>query len=339
VNQVEQETARNISDVDRAAVLLLCMGEENAAGIIKRLSKRTVHTLSDRMAKISNITQADVALILQDFFSCYRTESGVNGASRSYMERALDKAIGRKLARGMLDEIYGGALADDIRRLEWVPEELLARFIEKEHSQMQALLMAFLSPEQASRVLERLPEARHSDILFRIANLREINEHIMEDLRHTVQNCIEYVGEQLGASVNGVEKAAGIINRYNGNKAEVIVKFKEKNAETGEAVEDYMYDFSTLKQQHEDVIAQLLAEIPDELWVVALKGVDPVLLHKILSSLPKRLAQVYRQQIDGLKAQPVSKVEAARAEIMSIIRQLMLDGEIEYRLYDEVTVG
>src|SRR5690606_37828483 len=125
------------------------MGEENAAGIIKKLSRHEVKALSERMAKITNVTQDDVALILTDFFDCYRSESGVSGASRLYLERALDKAVGRKLARGMLDDIYGGALADDIRRLEWVPAELLARFLEQEHMQMQALMLAFLSPERS----------------------------------------------------------------------------------------------------------------------------------------------------------------------------------------------
>src|SRR5690606_40169621 len=154
------------------------MGEENAAGIIKKLSRHEVKALSERMAKITNVTQDDVALILQDFFDCYRNESGVSGASRVYLERALDRAVGRKLARGMLDDIYGGALADDVRRLEWVPAELLVRFMEQEHIQMQALILAFLPAEQASTILALFPAQKHDDILFRIANMREVSEHV-----------------------------------------------------------------------------------------------------------------------------------------------------------------
>ncbi|MDR6984302.1 flagellar motor switch protein FliG [Rheinheimera pacifica] len=339
MNQLRSEHSRTITDLDRAAILLLSMGEENAAGIIKKLSRHEVRALSERMAKITNVTQDDVALILNDFFDCYRSESGVSGASRLYLERALDKAVGRKLARGMLDDIYGGALADDLRRLEWVPPELLARFLEQEHVQMQALLLAFLPPEQASAVIALFPKQKHDDILFRIASLREVSEHVMDDLRHTLEACIEYVGEQVGARVNGVEKVAEIMNRYNGNKAEVMELLKQHNAETAEAVQDKMYDFASLARQSEDVLAHLLNEIPDELWVVALKGCEPAMLDSIMSALPKRLAQVYRQQIEGTKAQTVTKVEAARAEIMRMIRQMMAKGEVDYRLYEEATLG
>lgn len=338
MNQLRTESA-TISDLDRAAILLLSMGEENAAGIIKKLNRQEVRVLSERMAKIANVTQEDVASILNDFFDCYRNESGVSGASRLYLERALDKAVGRKLARGMLDDIFGGALADDIRKLEWVPPELLARFLEQEHIQMQALLLAFLPAEQASAVIALFPKEKHDDILFRIASLREVSEHVMDDLKHTLESCIEFVGEQVGARVNGVERVAEIMNRYSGNKAEVMELLKLHNAETAEAIEDKMYDFSTLVKQSEDVLAQLMNEIPDDLWIVALKGAETSLMNNILNALPKRLGQVYRQQIEAMKAQPVTKVEAARAEIMAMIRQMMANGEIEYRLYDEATLG
>ncbi len=339
MNPLRADTPKQISDLDRAAILLLSMGEENAAGIIKKLSRNEVRALSERMAKIANFSQDHVAQILNDFFDCYRNESGVSGASRLYLERALDKAVGRKLARGMLDDIYGGALADDIRRLEWVPAELLVRFMEQEHIQMQALILAFLPADQASAVLTLFPAQKHDEILFRIANMREVSEHVIEDLRFTLERCIEYVGEQVGARVNGVQQVADIMNRYSGNKAEVMDLLKMHDTQMAEAIEDKMYDFFSLSQQSEEVLSKLLTDIPDELWVTALKGADQQLTDNLLGVLPKRLAQVYRQQIDSMKPQPVRKVEAARAEIMAMVKKMIASGWNEYRLYPEETVG
>lgn len=339
MNPLRADAPKQISDLDRAAILLLSMGEENAAGIIKKLSRNEVRALSERMAKIANFTQDNVAQILNDFFDCYRNESGVSGASRLYLERALDKAVGRKLARGMLDDIYGGALADDIRRLEWVPAELLVRFMEQEHIQMQALILAFLPADQASAVLALFPAQKHDEILFRIANMREVSEHVIEDLRFTLERCIEYVGEQVGARVNGVQQVADIMNRYSGNKAEVMDLLKMHDTQMAEAIEDKMYDFFSLSQQTEEVLSKLLTDIPDELWVTALKGADQQLTDNLLGVLPKRLAQVYRQQIDSMKPQPVRKVEAARAEIMAMVKKMIASGWNEYRLYPEETVG
>ncbi len=330
---------QQLSELDQAAILLLSMGEDNAANVIRRLGRTEVKALSERMAKIAHVSQEDMTQTLSHFFDSYRVESGVSGASRRYLEKALDKAVGRKLARGMLDDIYGNELVDDLRRLEWIPAELIARFLEQEHVQMQALMLAFLPAEQSSAVISLLPKERHEDLLFRVAGLREVSEHVIDDLRYTLERCIEFVGNQAGARLNGVEKVAEIVNRYNGNKAEIITLLKQHDQETANAIEERMFDFDTLEHQTEEVRAELMNEISDELWIVALKGAKSEFVTAMLASLPKRLAQVYQQQLDGLGPQPKRKVEAARLEIMQVIRRMMAEGRVDYRLYPEEVMG
>ncbi len=339
MNQEKLDKGSQLPALDRAAILLLSMGEENAASVIRKLGRREVQAISERMAKISNVTQHDVAGTLSEFFDCYRNESGVNGASRVYLERALDKAVGRKLAKTMLDDIYGGAMNDDLRRLEWIPPELIVRFLEQEHVQMQALFLAFLPPEQASAIIVLFPESKHDDLLYRIASLREVSEHVIDDVRLTLESCIEFVGRQVGAQVNGVDKAVEIMNRYNGNKSQIIELMKKHNTNVADEIQEKMYDFDSLIKQTDETLTLLLNDIPDELWTMSLKGVNSGFLARVLGALPKRLAQVYQQQIDGLSAQPLSKVIAARKEIMSIVRDMSKQGDIEYRLFEEETAG
>ena len=339
MNQEKLDKGSQLPALDRAAILLLSMGEENAASVIRKLGRREVQAISERMAKISNVTQQDVAGTLSEFFDCYRNESGVNGASRVYLERALDKAVGRKLAKTMLDDIYGGAMNDDLRRLEWIPPELIVRFLDQEHVQMQALFLAFLPPEQASAIIVLFPESKHDDLLYRIASLREVSEHVIDDVRLTLESCIEFVGRQVGAQVNGVDKAVEIMNRYNGNKSQIIELMKKHNTNVADEIQEKMYDFDGLIKQTDETLTLLLNDIPDELWTMSLKGVNSEFLARVLGALPKRLAQVYQQQIDGLSAQPLSKVIAARKEIMSIVRDLSKQGDIEYRLFEEETAG
>lgn len=339
MNQEKLDKGSQLPALDRAAILLLSMGEENAASVIRKLGRREVQAISERMAKISNVTQQDVAGTLSEFFDCYRNESGVNGASRVYLERALDKAVGRKLAKTMLDDIYGGAMNDDLRRLEWIPPELIVRFLDQEHVQMQALFLAFLPPEQASAIIVLFPESKHDDLLYRIASLREVSEHVIDDVRLTLESCIEFVGRQVGAQVNGVDKAVEIMNRYNGNKSQIIELMKKHNTNVADEIQEKMYDFDGLIKQTDETLTLLLNDIPDELWTMSLKGVNSEFLVRVLGALPKRLAQVYQQQIDGLSAQPLSKVIAARKEIMSIVRDMSKQGDIEYRLFEEETAG
>ena len=339
MNQEKLDKGSQLPALDRAAILLLSMGEENAASVIRKLGRREVQAISERMAKISNVTQQDVAGTLSEFFDCYRNESGVNGASRVYLERALDKAVGRKLAKTMLDDIYGGSMNDDLRRLEWIPPELIVRFLDQEHVQMQALFLAFLPPEQASAIIVLFPESKHDDLLYRIASLREVSEHVIDDVRLTLESCIEFVGRQVGAQVNGVDKAVEIMNRYNGNKSQIIELMKKHNTNVADEIQQKMYDFDGLIKQTDETLTLLLNDIPDELWTMSLKGVNSEFLARVLGALPKRLAQVYQQQIDGLSAQPLSKVIAARKEIMSIVRDMSKQGDIEYRLFEEETAG
>lgn len=335
MTQATFNAPRILSPIDKAAILLLTMGEESAADVIRKLAPAEVESLSAHMATISNVTQEELADILNNFFLSYQNESGLCGTSRLYLERALDKALGRKLARGMLDDIYGGELSDDIRRLEWVPPEILKRFLEREHIQMQALMLAFLSTTQASAVLELFPKELHDDLLYRIASLKEVSEYLMEELRHTVEACIEYVGDQAGTRVNGVEKVADIMNRYNGNKVEIMELLKCHNKDTAAEIEEKMFDFNTLLYQSEDVISYLFSELPDELWFIALRGCDETMLKKLFASLSSRLEQVYRQQLKVMDAVPASKVDSARKELMSMVRSITERGELEYRLYDE----
>lgn len=339
MNLEKLDKVEELPSLDKAAILLLSMGEENAASIIRKLGRREVQAISERMAKISNVTQKEVASTLTEFFDCYRKESGVNGASRVYLEKALDKAVGRKLARTMLDDIYGGAMNDDLRRLEWIPPELIVRFLEQEHVQMQALFLAFLPPEQASAIIALFPESKHDDLLYRIASLREVSEHVIDDVRLALEACIEFVGRQVGAQVNGVDKAVEIMNRYNGNKTQIIEMMKKQNTNVADEVQERMYDFTGLSKQTDETLTQLLNDIPDELWTMSLKGAEPELLERVLGALPKRLAQVYQQQIDSLASQPLRKVKSARKEIMSIVRDMAKKGEIEYTLYQEETAG
>ncbi|WP_228074418.1 FliG C-terminal domain-containing protein [Pseudoalteromonas arabiensis] len=343
MSQVNQDnvtmSAPARASLDRAAILLLSMGEENAASVIRKLGRREVQAISERMASISNITKNDVADTLTSFFDCYRNESGVNGASRLYLERALDKAVGRKLARGMLDDIYGGAMSDDLRRLEWIPPELIVRFLEHEHVQMQALFLAFLPADQAAAVIALFPQAKHEDLLYRIASLREVSEHVMDDIRLTIEACIEFVGKQVGSQVNGVDKVADIMSRYNGNKSQIIEVIKKHDLQVADAVQERMYDFASLLLQSDETLSQLMNDVPDELWLMALKGADEKIVARLLGALPKRLAQVYQQQLEATTSQPVSKVDAARREIMSIVRDMSKREEITYQLYEEETAG
>ncbi|WDD99345.1 FliG C-terminal domain-containing protein [Thalassomonas actiniarum] len=334
----EAQTKMMFNDCEKAAILLLSMGEESAAKILQRMERSEVQSVSNAMARLGNVSTLEAQNILQHFFEQYTKQSGISGASREYLEKSLDMALGNKLARGMLDSIYGDTISNDIQRLQWLPVDVLARFFRHEHPQMQAVMLAFLPPDTANAVLNHLPQESHDELLYRVANLQEISEHVIKDLRITLDRCIDFVAEQSGARVNGTRQAADILNRYSGDKANIMELVKLHNSDTADAIKDNMFDFMILSRQPLEVIQDLIAELPEGMLAIALKGVDFAIKTQIFDALPKRMAQALEDEIQRLGPTPLSKIEQARTEIMAVARRLYEEGELQLQLFEEQVV-
>ncbi|WP_115719454.1 FliG C-terminal domain-containing protein [Gallaecimonas mangrovi] len=335
MNELTTERA----DLDKAAILLLSMGEAAAARIMARLSRDEVTALSMRMAKLSGVSTQDARSVIQQFFDSYREQSGISAASRQYLERTLDLALGKRLARGMVDGIYGDALKQELNALQWVPPETLARFFRNEHPQLQAVLLAFLPPENASAVMASLPEDQHDDLLYRVANLKEVPDQVLDELKVTLTRCLSFVSEQSTAKVDGLRQAADILNRYQGDRSALMDMLKLHNEDTATAVADNMYDFMTLSRQSDEVLQTLVQEVPAETLALALKGADAKVHDALVTALPKRMAQSLDDAKQALGLVPISKVEGARNEIMQLVRTLHETGQLNYQLFEEKVVS
>ena len=327
------------SERDKAAILLLSMGEESAAKILRLMEPEEVKDVSMAMARLSNVSSIDAQQILQQFFEQYTQQSGISRASREYLEKSLDMALGRKLASGMLDSIYGDVMSNDIQRLQWLPADVLARFFRHEHLQMQAVMLVFLPPDTANAVLKHLPLESHDELIYRIANLEDISDHVINDLRVTLQLCIDFVAEQSGAKVDGSSQAANILNRYSGDKANLIELVEMHNVDTANAIRDNMFNFMILGRQPLDILQALIEAVPNEVLATALKGADKSIINKIEEALPKRMAEALNAEIQRLGPMPLSKIEVSRTEVMAIARRLFESGELQLQLFEEQVVS
>lgn len=326
------------NNADKAAILILSMGETAASKILAKLDKEQLSKVSQRMANIKGLTVGQAANVIESFFGDFREHSGISSASRDYLEKSLDMAIGKRLAQTMIDDIYGDELKDEFQKLQWIPPETLARFFSGEHLQMQAVLLSFMPPECASEVLFHLPEDTHRELMYKVATMSEVNEQILEELRVTLENCFEYVSHQKTSRVNGVKQAAEILNRFGGNSSEIMESFKEQNEPLAASVRENMYDFVTLGRQSADVLQSLVQELDEGSLSLALKGADEEVYGAIMGALPKRMADAIKDRMDLMGAVPVSKVEAARKEVMTTVREMHEAEEIEYQIFEEKVV-
>ena len=339
VNLNQSAVDIDIDNLEKAAILLLSMGTESAAKVMQKLSRDEVQRLISKMASLSGVSSMEAKWTLQQFFNHYREQSGIGSASREYLEQTLDLALGQRLSRSLLDSLYGDVMSQDIQRLQWVPADVLARFFRNEHPQMQAVLLAFLPPQTASAVLDALPSSVHDDLLVRVASLSSVSEHVLGELRLTLDRCLTYVADQSGAKVNGVRQVADILNRYQGDKEQMLSLLREHDGDMALEIEKNMFDFMTLRRQSDDTLQRLVQELPSELLALALKNTETSFRKVVLGAMPKRMAQALDDQIQNQGSVSLRKVEQAREEVMQLVRELVEQGEIEFQLFEEPTVS
>ncbi|MEG0009473.1 lateral flagellar motor switch protein FliGL [Aeromonas lusitana] len=339
VNLNQSAVDIDIDNLEKAAILLLSMGTEAAAKVMQKLSRDEVQRLISKMAGLSGVSSIEAKWTLQQFFNQYREQSGIGSASREYLEQTLDLALGQRLSRSLLDSLYGDVMSQDIQRLQWVPADVLARFFRNEHPQMQAVLLAFLPPQTASAVLDALPGSVHDDLLVRVASLSSVSEHVLGELRLTLDRCLAYVADQSGAKVNGVRQVADILNRYQGNKEQMLSLLREHDGDMALEIEKNMFDFMALRRQSDETLQRLVQELPADLLALALKNTEASFRKVVLGAMPKRMAQALEAQIQDQGSVSLRKVEQAREEVMQMVRELVEQGELEFQLFEEPTVS
>ena len=329
-----QEVA--LTPVEQAAIVLLSIGEEPAAAVLRCLEREELIELTQVMSRMSGIKVDAVKNSIQKFFDDYRQQSGLHGASRSYLKRSLDLALGSEIANSVLNTIYGDAIRPMMARLQYASPKWLAEYIAAEHVQMQAVFLAFMPPALAGQIIEGLPEASRDLVLLNLARLDEIDRDLLKELEDLVTRCLSALDTQ-SASVEGVRQVAEILNRLPNNRAEMVELLRAHDPEVVSQIEMSMYDFFILSRQTEQVITRLLDEVPLEQWAVALKGAEPLLRDAVLSAMPKRQAQSFEDLMRRSGPVPMSRIEQTRKDIMVAVKALADAGEIDVQLFAEAT--
>ena len=323
--------------IEQAAIVLLSMGEAPAAGVLRCLEREDLLALTQVMSRMSGIRVDSVKQSLQHFFDDYREQSGVHGASRSFLQRSLAMALGDNIAGSVLHSIYGDEIRPKMARLQWASPNWLAEQLKLEHPRMQAVFLAFLPPKLAGDVMEHLPTEGMDTLVLNVAKLTEVDRDLLVQLEMLVDYYLSELGAQ-SISMEGVKQAADILNRIPGNKQEVVNRLRAQDPDITAKIETQMYDFFVLSTQSETVLTQIIEAVPAELWALALKGAEPSIRKAVLGAMPRRQAQSFEDQMRRSGPVPLSRVEEARREIMEMVKTMVDDGELEIQLFAEAVV-
>ncbi len=321
---------RSFNGVERAAVLMMLVGEEEAAAILQKLEPDEVRQLGKAMFTVADVSEAEVEGVLDDFVDRARERTGITFDPRPKIEAVMHRALGPEKADSVLARITPPEAACEIDLLDWLDATEIAATIEKEHPQIAAVLIANLDPAVGSQVLELLPDAVQPEILHRIAKLGPITPEAVETLRAMLANRSGGGGQGTQVQLGGTREAAKILqSARKATEQRVMPKLFKLDKETAKAIEEAMFVFDNLLDMDDKNLGTLIRNIDGDILTRALKGVDEGARNRFLGCMSARAADGIRDEMEARGPMKLSEVLEAQKAIIQIARNLAKDGTIQ----------
>jgi flagellar motor switch protein FliG len=328
----EQASAKktNLSRIDQAAVLLMSLGEKDAAAVLRHLGPKDVQRLGSAMTQLQNIERSQVEDIVNTFLSEARTLTGLGMGADSYIRNMLVEALGEDKANSVVDRILLGGNTTGLDTLKWMDPRSVADLIRNEHPQIQAIVIAYLDADQAADVLKNLQDKQRLDIIMRVAALDSVHPSALQELNDILEKQFSGNASSQTKQMGGTKVAAEIMNNMEGSmETELMESIKEVDEDLGAQIQDLMFVFEDLKNVDDRGIQAMLREVSSEVLILALKGSDEELKEKIFKNMSKRAAELLRDDLESKGPVRVSDVEGAQKEILLIARRMADSGEIQ----------
>ncbi len=314
---------------ERAAILLMSLGEQEAAQVLQHMGPKEVHKVSMAIASLNNIDKERVNGVLADFCNTVDTQTALGVGAQDYMRNVLVKALGEEKAGNILDRVVMGSSASGLEQLKWMDPRAIAEVIRMEHPQIMSVVLSYLDSDVASEVMALLPERTRVEILLRIASLDTIHPSALQELNEIMEKQFTGSSNVQSATVGGIKTAANILNLMDASaETSIIEQIKEIDAELGEKMEDLMFVFDDLAEVDDRGLQALLREVSSDTLVLALKGSDEAVKEKIFKNMSKRAAEMLRDDLEAKGPVKLSEVEAAQKEILAIARRMAESGDL-----------
>lgn len=327
----EQNTELSVpkmTGTEKAALLLLTLGEDVAADVLQHMNPKQVQSIGATMASMDTVTRPMVEHVLNDFLERLETQTALGIGNDSYIRNMLEKALGDK-AGNVIDRILMGSGSNGLEALKWMDPKSIAEIIRLEHPQIIAIVLSYLEPDSAAQVLANLPENTRAGILMRIATLEGVQPAAVKELDQIMEKYFADNDNVKSSMVGGEKTAADILNFMDSSiEGKVMDQVRQENEELATRIEDLMFVFDNLRDLDDRSIQTLLREISTDLLTLALKGVDEEFQQKFLKNMSSRAAEMLVEDMEAKGPVKLSEVEAAQKEILNIARQLEESGDI-----------
>ena len=300
-------------------MLLLALGESEAATVLKHLDAKVVQKLGSAMAQLKQASREEVQDVVGGFVTTMDLQADIKIGSDDYIRKVLTEALGNEKANGIIDRILVGRKSKGLDVLKWMDPRAIAEVVRLEHPQILAIVIAYLDADMSAKVLAELPAWLQSEVLLRISQLEGVHPAALSKLDETIEKQIAGKGASVSANLGGPKSAASILNFM---PAAALEELRKVDEATAQKLQDLMFVFEDMQKVDDKGIQAVLREVDSARLVVALKGADPAMVQHFLKNMSQRAGEMLKDDLESRGPVRLSEVEAAQKEILAIARKL-----------------
>ncbi len=315
----------------KAAILLLALGEDAAADVMKNLEEAEIQQVGYYMSRFTDVAPEELDIVLEEFYrNSVMEDEGVGiSTSPDFVRNALTKALGADRAKELSDNLRAEEDDAGLEALRYAEPIMISNYIRTEHPQTIALILSYLkNVEQSATVLRELPESLQADVLYRMAVLESIPPGVVTEMNEVLTEEMKTAGS-MATSVGGVEPVAEILNSVDkATETRILASIEESNPDLAEQIRELMFTFEDMALIDAKQMQIVMKDVDQADMVLALKTASDAVKELIFSSMSSRAAEMVRDDLENLGPAKISDVEAAQQKIIKVVKKLEEDGSI-----------
>ncbi len=314
----------------KAAVLMVTLGDETAASIFKYLEEDEIQTISREIALTKHVQPEVAEEVMEEFHTMTQARSYISQGGIEYAKKLLIKSVGPEVARKIIDRLVKALESSaGFSSLERANPQQLSKFIQNEHPQTIALILAHLNASQAAELISSLPEVLRSDVAMRMASLQEISPEVVRRISLILEQKLEALGSFATEAYGGVRAVAELFNRMDRTTGRTVLeKIETENPQLAASIRDLMFVFDDILLVDDNGITEILKRADKKTLTIALKGTSEELQNQFFRNMSSRAVELMKEEMEFMGPIKLKDVEKSQHEVVEIVRQLEEEGVI-----------
>jgi len=316
-----------LSGYEKAAILLLAIGENAAVEVLKVLDQKDIRQIGAYLGALVNVGQDEHRMVLKEFRELAGT-SGLSVEGKTYLSKILNAALGKDKARRILSSLNTSENAG-FETLKSLDAASIANLLTIEHPQTGALILANLESDQAGQILSLLPPHKRDAIVYRLATTEEVSPNMLDELNWVLQEELRLGSSKNAVAIGGTGLVAEILNSVKRNvEGEILTALEAKDPDIAEEIRGKMFVFEDLENVDDRGMQELLREVSKEELLLALKPVEGPLRDKFFRNMSSRAAESLKEDMETRGPVKLSDVEMSQQNIIKTVQRLAGEGRV-----------